>query len=134
MRIAIVWEAPDGPAKQAGIQAALDALTALDAEYLRANPRTPSLYTSGVVWQRETPDHGGHNEERFLAIPYVLQLGWGDCDDIACWRAAELRVKGDRDARAVVYAVRPGLWHVIVRNGQGATEDPSRRLGMTGAG
>jgi hypothetical protein len=93
------------------------------------HPDTPPLYTAGVRWQKETPTHGGHNEERFLTIPLVRMLGWGDCDDLAAWRAAELQRSGER-ARAVVYAVRPGLWHVVVRRGDGSIEDPSTRLGM----
>lgn len=128
MRIAVVVEA-EGTSKQASIQAALDALVQLDEDYLARNPGTPSLYQSGVRWQRETPTHGGHNEERFLTIPFILSLGWGDCDDLAAWRAAELRRDGDQTARAVVYAARPGLWHVVTQSSAGI-EDPSRVLGM----
>ena len=127
MRIAIVVAAERGPDMQAQIQLALDLTTLANRDYLRRNSDCPPLQTSGVHWQRETNQH---NEERFLTIPFVRVLGWGDCDDLACWRAAELQHGGERDARAVVYAVRPGLWHVVVKRANGKIEDISALLGM----
>lgn len=137
MRIAIVSEASSGE----GITILLDACTRLDEVFLRSHPRTPRLYASGVCYSREREDHGEHFEERFLTIPMCLQWrgrdghcsqGAGDCDDLACWRAAELRVSGEDSGARAEPLRRTGGWHVIVRRSDGAAEDPSRILGMKG--
>jgi len=52
---------------------------------------------------------------------------------LACWRAAELRQHGER-ARVLVKQVKPRLFHVVVLRQDGTIEDPSKRLGMKGAG
>lgn len=99
-----------------------EALISLDRAYLRAHPRTPSLYQAGVRYHVEED-----GRENWLAIPYILARGMGDCEDLACWRVAELREKG-------IYAIprftkKGHLWHVTVFN-DGQIEDPSRKLGM----
>lgn len=127
MRIAIVGEA----STRDQLRALLCRLVDTDLDYLHAHPETPALYASGVRYQRETPTHGGHNEERFLAIPWVLRLGWGDCDDLTGWRVAELRYTGeDPHAAPEAVEVQPNRWHAVVRRGNGSIEDPSERLGM----
>jgi len=55
--------------------------------------------------------------------------GGGDCEDLAAWRAAELRIAGE-PARVVVVRSAPGVLHAVVRRANGRIEDPSRRLGM----
>jgi len=52
----------------------LQALFECDVLYLRANPGTPMLYESGVVYQEEPP-----GAEDWQDIPTSLALGWGDC-------------------------------------------------------
>lgn len=86
----------------------------------------PSLYTSGVRYQRE------NGTERWLVPSQTLAAGRGDCEDLASWRAAELRVSGeDPNARARVIRSGPRTWHAIVERGDGRLEDPSRELGMS---
>lgn len=94
--------------------------------------RIPSLYKSHVRYKRDVCEapHVPGACERFLSPSQVLRAGFGDCDDLAPWRAAELRVQGDTTAKAEAIP-SPGVgWHVIVTRGDGRTEDPSRKLGM----
>lgn len=95
-------------------------------------PLIPPLYRSGVTY-REEPKNW--ELEHFDTIPVMLKRGWGDCDDLAPWRAAELRfTRADPCANvAVKWKHLPSggrLYHVVVRRGDGSIEDPSRILGM----
>lgn len=106
----------------------LVALSAANCSYLKAHPETPWLYEAGVVYQAEEPGH-----EDWQTIPYVLDRGEGDCEDLACWRVAELRIR--RGIRAVPRLtwrprVNGRLYHITVRYPDGRVEDPSRVLGM----
>lgn len=106
----------------------LECLTLLDLHWLHSNPDTPLLYESGVFYQRE-PD----GQENWLTVPYVIEQGFGDCEDLACWRAAELRLQGivaRPFASKVVNSDGTVQFHARVRLGNNAVEDPSRRLGM----
>lgn len=111
------------------LQIALDALTLRDELYLRTHPRTPGIYDAGVIYQEEPP-----GAEDWADIPTVLKLGWGDCEDLACWRAAELRIRHGIDAHPQVscsiQADGSRLYHITVLLPDGRTEDPSRNLGM----
>lgn len=115
----------------------LEALTSLNCFYLTAHPRLPRLYESGVVYAVE-PTHQqsvASSEERIASIPEVLRLGWGDCDDLVCWLAAERRVRDGLPAKPllVLEGVSPDgshNWHCVVGYPNGATEDPSEVLGM----
>ena len=113
------------------IQILLDALVALNLKFLEQHPSTPPIYQSGVVYQREKP-----HSELWLTIPAILRAGSGDCEDLSCWRAAEL-VKNGIKARA--FATRMPtvsgfhrLWHIRVSTPRGI-EDPSKLLGMKGS-
>lgn len=102
---------------------ALDALAAVD-ELAIVRERLPGLYGGAIVY---APELG----EQFRYAGEVARSGWGDCDDLAAYRAAELRLAGDRSARPwpvpAVGGLTPG--HVVVRTARG-DEDPSRALGM----
>lgn len=117
-------------ARQAEVIAAL-LVGLMRASMVQLRGRTfPRLYDSGVRYRREPM-----GSERWQTAEETLMLGHGDCEDLASWRAAELRVSGE-DVRAtpVLKRVRPGLMHCLVRRGDGSLEDPSRRLGMKGKG
>lgn len=122
-----MWEASIAVPRLDGLALAplLDALSALNLRYLRE--LWMPLYRSGVRYQRE-----GRGQESWATVPIVLQRGVGDCEDLSCWRAAELRLSGI-DARAIALE-RPRrhgrLYHVVVRLPDGSIEDPSKRLGM----
>jgi hypothetical protein len=85
----------------------------------------PLLATS--VRYRKAP-----GPEKWQTALETYRDGWGDCDRLAVWRAADLRLEGFRDARVVIKLVRPGLSHAQVFAG-GKLFDPSLLLGMRGA-
>lgn len=104
-----------------------EAQTRANMVYLLAHPDTPDLYASGVVYRREgTP-------EVWKDIPTALKDGWDDCEGLASWLAAQMRVrKGKRGA--TVKLIRQGkrrYWHAIVEDVlTGKRYDPSKKLGM----
>jgi hypothetical protein len=112
------------------IAACLAALCTINTLYLRQHPHTPALAASGVRYRRETP----WEREQFLSIPAVLDRGYGDCDDLACWRVAELHAHAiDTAARPKLVHISPRVLHIVVQRGNGLIEDPSRQLGMGAA-
>lgn len=112
------------------VSALCDALVRIDRDYLRRHPATPPLYQSGVRYQEEPP-----GVERWAPVGKVLELRYGDCEDLACWRCAELQERdGERATPLVERSWLPAvgwLYHVVVRRADGRIEDPSRLLGMT---
>lgn len=115
------------------LQGMLDVLVNHDEDWLRVYPNTPSMFKAGIRYMPEAP-----NKEEFCNIPHILRARGGDCDDLAPWRAAEIRVRENVPARAKfiwrLKPVRGQLYHVIVerfdRPGQASYEDPCRALGM----
>jgi hypothetical protein len=101
------------------------ALTALNMLYLRTHPRAPLLHKSGVVYKTQPG-----SSERFKTIPAILAAGNADCDQLAPWRAAELRVRYGIAAMPEVKRMGKNLWHVYVRYPDGRVEDVSAALGM----
>lgn len=116
------------------LSVALALLTVIDVCQMKWR-KLPQLYRSGVYYEREDakqcwlPMKGGC--EDWLSAEQVIAQGKGDCEDLACYRAAELILKGER-ARAIPIRTRIG-WHIVVRRADGTREDPSRVLGMHGA-
>lgn len=120
------------------VRPALQALVEANRIYIR-NYKVPLLYEAGVRYQEE-PEH--FPCEEFAAIPVVLARKWGDCDDLAPWRVAELREQGERADIRLSWKKRSNgsrLYHVTVRRGDGkiqrdgsvgTIEDPSALLGM----
>jgi hypothetical protein len=107
----------------------LELSTRLNEELLRARDSTPSVYGSGVRYEIEPP-----GREDWDPADVLLRRGWGDCEDLAAWRAAELRDVGER-ARADTYVSRERpdgsrVWHAVVVRSDGSVEDPSAHLGM----
>lgn len=111
------------------LQALLTALMHVDMLYLKAHPDVPLLYSSGVRYEEEPP-----GQEDWQDIPTCLKLKVGDCEDLACWRAAEYRVRyGIEAIPTFIWKVRPNgghLYHILVKLPDGRIEDPSRALGM----
>jgi hypothetical protein len=111
------------------IKAILDAQVKIDQLYLRLH-KCPPLYKSGVRYREEDPSKGF---EEFACIPIVITRGWGDCDDLAPWRCAELREAGEK-AKIRIQWKKQGngqkLFHIVVRRENGNIEDPSLILGM----
>lgn len=84
----------------------------------------PSLYESGVVYRREPP--GREWWETALDVLGVATQRSGDCEDLAAYRAAELRFYENEPARVCVVTTPRGSFHAIVERGDGSYEDPSR--------
>ena len=109
----------------------LDALVKIDELWLRYKPSLPPLYRSGVYYQQEP-----QGVEDWCDIGEVMRQGFADCEDLAAWRVAELRVRHGINARPYVKkprVIRGGrvlMYHIQVLLPDGRIEDPSRRLGM----
>ena len=89
----------------------------------------PPIYDSGV---RYRPEPRQWPFERFDNAQTCFARGWGDCDDLASWRCAELLNQGIRANIIVSWKPAEGgrLYHITVRMPDGTKEDPSARLGM----
>ena len=112
------------------IKLLLEASTQVNQLYIRSHPGLPLLYQSGVRYQNEPR---GQGYEEFAPLATVYERGWGDCDDLAPIRCAELRERfGERATIRVQWKKHPTgkLFHIVVRRGDGSIEDPSRILGM----
>lgn len=113
-------------------------LMLMDIAWLRAHPETPDLYKAGVTYKperrRESGGRVSEYGEEWQTIPWVIYRGYGDCEDLAAWRAAELRVKYNIKANPFIKIRRmpDGYWraHVVARWPNGQIEDPSAKLGM----
>jgi hypothetical protein len=122
------FDSLDPPSREAVLRLMMEALVAANVAYLNEHPDTPRLYESGVRYEAEPDDEDDWND-----IPATLALGVGDCEDLAAWRIAELRIAGEPRAssRVMVWQIGPRVtYHVAVRRGDGQVEDPSRELGM----
>lgn len=113
---------------RAGVRHALEALVRRNQDLLRAHD-VPPLYAARVAYRPEP-----QGLEDWDALDVVWPRGYGDCEDLAGWRAAELREAGER-ARADCYVSRVSsdgrrVWHCIVVREDGTVEDPSIQLGM----
>lgn len=104
-------------------------LVAVNRDWMLAHPRTPKLYDSSVVYKPEI------DTEIWQDIPTTLELGDGDCEDLACYRAGELQAQGIPAMPYVTWRRVNGrtIFHALVRWPNGLIEDPSLALGMHGA-
>ncbi|MFI4978534.1 MAG: hypothetical protein ACHQC8_07675, partial [Solirubrobacterales bacterium] len=111
--------------------ASLEASTLVAQRQVRARavpPLVSAIEAGDVKWK---PEPEGQGFEGFDLPEDVMARGWGDCDDLAAWWAAELRESGvDPDARATVFESKPGRWHAVVTRGDKSEDDPSRWAGM----
>jgi hypothetical protein len=90
-------------------------------------PPLERAIADGLRWRPEPP-----GEESFDPPSTVISRGWGDCDDLAPWLAAELRESGqDPNARAIAVRSGPDTWHAVVES-RGEILDPSLWAGMPG--
>lgn len=134
---------------KAHMQALLDCLTAINRAYLR-HRIYPDLYAAGVRYYEDNPAPGSScGDDDWCDIETVFRRRVGDCDDLACVRAAQLQHRGI-NARAIpMLRRRNGAhdYHIVIvwpaglssyprtvfrdPNGSGLLlEDPSAVLGM----
>jgi hypothetical protein len=112
------------PSRADAYAAALEGLVQVDDLVLAHNPDLPPLYASGAVY--ETRPH-----RDWRRADQIVEEGWGDCEGLSAWRAAELRASGeDPYARVGVYHTGPRRYHAIVLRGDDTIEDPSIPLGL----
>ena len=107
-------------------QAALEGLCRVNSVLMRQK-RLPSLYGGTIRYEREKVGF-----EVWRTCVEVAKSGFGDCEDLAAYRVAELRHSGeDTNATPLVRKSASG-YHALVTRGDGTTEDPSAKLGMNG--
>lgn len=86
----------------------------------------PTIYRAGVRYRVEPP-----GEERWQLPSETRAVGYGDCEDLASYRTADLIFSGEDPGASVwTYQSAPGVRHCIVLRSNGTKEDPSRQLGM----
>lgn len=119
---------PDAATGPEVLESMLEAVTRTN-EVLLDKGRVPlasEAIAAGVRWKPEPP-----GDEHFDHAATVVARGWGDCDDLAPYQAASLRVTGeDPGARATVIKSGPKRWHAIVERSDGSIDDPSADAGM----
>lgn len=148
----------------------MEALTQRNQNYLKQRPNTPPLYKSGVVYKLPAQFDGECPEvttlkkvlgktasqtdvaavlddmqnvfggERFRDIGRIIENGGGDCDNLACWRVAELRQQGiaakpymtnrERSDGGTTYHALV-QWPPFANVPYPTSEDPSLMLGMS---
>jgi hypothetical protein len=113
------------PAEREVLDAALAGLVAINVVQLRRAGGGPDLYAAGVRYEREP-----RGVERWQSALDLLRTRRGDCEDLASYRAAWLRVNTGEAARAIAYRTGARKFHAVVARGDGTIEDPSRALGM----
>lgn len=128
---------PSIPLNRRILELLLEALTETNVAILRTSgSRIPDIYKSPVKYRRESI-----GQEDWCDILEILRLGFADCEDLSCWRAAELRVRyGEPRAKAIVRGPKklPGgvmMYHIQVlrpdaKQKRDMLEDPSQLLGM----
>lgn len=110
------------------LDSALEAVTRTDESLIRNGvvPDADEAIKRGVVWRPEPP-----GDEHFDPATTVVARGHGDCDDLAPYKAASLRVRGeDPYAVARVVETHPGNYHAVVQRSDGTIDDPSADAGM----
>ncbi len=105
----------------------MEALSQINKTYLATHSKFPSLYESDVVYDVE-------QNENWKDVYNTLKDGYGDCEDLACWRVAELRLAGIAARPYIKWRKIKNNWlyHALVWNPGNKIEDPSLALGMQG--
>lgn len=107
----------------------LEALTEINHDYLIAFPDTPHLYDTNIIYNAEK------GTETWQDIATTLRRGFGDCEDLAAYRCAELRAAGIAAKPYIRWRVsgpKKSQYHAVVKLPDGRIEDPSAALGMAG--
>jgi hypothetical protein len=128
------FDALSADAKVAVLNALLEALILANSLLLQTDSSLPLLYDAGLRYEAEEL-----GDDDWRDILSILDHQGGDCEDLASYRVAELRVRlGEPAARPDVTSsqvVHPTegpytLYHIRVRRADGSIEDPSKLLGM----
>lgn len=116
------------PPIPAALEAVAEGLVSLNEFYMEAalarGIELPALYDSGVVYRREPK--GQEWWESATDLLGIATKRSGDCEDLAAYRAAELRVFENDWAVVRVVRTTRGTFHAIVEHEDGEMEDPSK--------
>lgn len=122
------------PSNRTDLDAALEGLVRLNVALMHQHAAegkpVPALGLAGVHWRPDS--ERGQPAETWDSLDVVRRRGYGDCEDLAAWLAAEYRYKRNIMAKAVVQRSRtPGVsWHCVVHLPGGQVLDPSAKMGM----
>ena len=110
-----------------------DFLFRCNVDYLLAyGDRVPRFHAAGLHYKSPEDACGS---DIWQDIPTLLGRRFGDCKDLACYRAAELVVRDRVAAKPFVkrrfYPDGFALYHVVVLLPNGEFEDPSVECGMS---
>jgi len=98
----------------------LNGLVQSNLRIIKTHPGIPPIYQSGVKYRAET---GG--KEQWSNLLTLLKQGFGDCEDLASWRVAELLAIGQK-AKPWVIKTGVGRYHAVVKRADGTIEDPTK--------
>lgn len=87
----------------------------------------PPILLSGVRYEREQLKRG--EPEHWQVADTLLRSRRGDCEDLACYEVARLRLIGIK-ASPLLQHQRGGFYHCVVQLPGGQVYDPSLGLGM----
>lgn len=113
-----------GPGMRAGLlRPLLDALTRANELYMATRIGVPSLYESGIRYRLED------DAEEWKDYGVLLEDGVGDCEDLACARAAELRRRGADAWAFPKWSITPSGrvdYHIVVGRRDIGLDPPPR--------
>lgn len=99
---------------------------ALMEHALERGVEAPYLYDTDVVYRREKPgEEWWENADDIIGI---VKKKSGDCEDLAAYHAAWLRVFEGEMARVHIKRTARGTFHAVVLREDGTIDDPSRVL------
>jgi len=104
----------------------MEALVQINKTYITSH-NVPPLYKTDVIYKIE-------DGEYWKDIANILKDGWGDCEDLACYRIAELQSIGIAARPYIKWRKIDNVWvyHALVWRPGNKIEDPSLALGMHG--
>ena len=112
------------------IEAVAEGLVRLNVALMRfadeKGVELPPLYESGITYRREP--RGREWWESAEDVAALATKRSGDCEDLASYRAAELRYWDGELARVAILRTKRGTFHAVVEREDGTLEDPSRIL------
>lgn len=94
----------------------------------------PSIFDAAardrVRYTREGKARNGKRREDWQTAAETWAKGRGDCEDLAIWLVADLRISGKTGAKVVFRRSKSGAgWHALAFDGE-KIRDPSSVLGM----
>lgn len=104
----------------------MESLCQINKTYLMSH-KIPPLYKTDVVYSVE-------RNENWKDVYNIIKDGFGDCEDLSCWRVAELQLVGIAARPYIKWRKRKDVWlyHALVWHPGNKIEDPSLALGMRG--